>query len=73
MLTGHQTWTFPNGPVIASTDTVVGPFEGKGPLGTDFDLIHCDPRIGEDSWAKAERRLLEEACDVAIKKAGKRR
>lgn len=70
MLKGHQTWLFPNRPVIASAASVVGPFEGKGPLANDFDRIHGDTWIGQDSWEKAEKRLLEEACELAIEKAG---
>ncbi|GGK13924.1 stage V sporulation protein AD [Caldalkalibacillus thermarum] len=70
MLQGHQTWVFPSQPVIASAASVVGPFEGKGPLARDFDLIHGDTWVGQDSWEKAEKRLLEDACEKAIEKAG---
>jgi len=69
MLQGHQTWVFPNKPAILSTGTVVGPFEGKGPLANDFDLIHDDLWIGEDSFEKAEKKMEEEACEVAVQKA----
>lgn len=70
MLKGHQSWIFPSQPIITSSATVVGPFEGKGPLAKDFDTIHGDQWIGQDSWEKAEKRLLEEACEKAIEKAG---
>jgi stage V sporulation protein AD len=70
MLQGHQSWVFPTQPIISSTATVVGPFEGKGPLSNDFDIIHGDTWLGQDSWEKAEKRLLEEACEKAIEKAG---
>lgn len=70
MLQGHQSWVFPTEPIISSSATVVGPFEGKGPLSNDFDLIHGDTWVGQDSWEKAEKKLLEDACETAIEKAG---
>ena len=50
MLQGHQSWVFPSRPVILSTATVGGPTEGKGPLGADFDLLHGDIWIEQDSF-----------------------
>lgn len=70
MLTGHQTWTFERPPVILSTATVVGPDEGQGPIADDFDIVHGDMMLGQDSWEKAERKLLEEATKLAVENAG---
>jgi stage V sporulation protein AD len=56
--------------VIHAAATVVGPFEGQGPLANDFDIIHGDLSLGQDSWEKAERTLLEEAVKLAIENAG---
>lgn len=70
MLKGHQSWLFENKPVIVSTATVVGPEEGNGPLARDFDVIHEDMILQQDSWEKAEKKLMEEAADLAIKKSG---
>lgn len=70
MLKGHQTWVFPNKPTILSTATVVGPFEGKGPLAEDYDLIHGDIWLGQDSYEKAEKKMMEESFEIAIRKAG---
>lgn len=56
MLKGHQTWVFPNKPAILATGTVVGPFEGNGPLANDYDLIHGDLWVGQDSYEKAEKK-----------------
>ncbi|TDF96790.1 stage V sporulation protein AD [Paenibacillus piri] len=70
MLQGHQSWKFLNRPVIQSTATVVGPDEGKGPLVDDFDIVHGDLQLGQDSWEKAERSLMEEASSIAVKNAG---
>lgn len=70
MLHGHQTWVFQNKPTIISTATVGGPFEAEGPLANDFDLLHGDLWLGQDSYEKAEKKMLEEACETAIQKAG---
>lgn len=70
MLTGHRTWIFENKPVIVSTGTVGGPFEANGLLGDDFDLLHEDLWLHEDSYEKAHRVLIEEASQKAMEKAG---
>jgi stage V sporulation protein AD len=70
MLQGRQSWVFKSNPIIKCTATVGGPFEGKGPLGNDFDLINDDIWLGQDSFEKAEKILLEQACDKVIQKAG---
>lgn len=69
MLQGHQTWFFRSKPTILSTGTVVGPFEAKGPLAQDFDLAHSDLWLGQESYEKAEEKMMEEACELAIQKA----
>ena len=70
MLQGHQTWVFQNRPVILSSAVVGGPFEAEGPLAEDFDLLHGDLWLGQDSYEKAEKKMLEEACEMATHKAG---
>jgi len=60
---------FKNPPVIAATATIVGPKEGEGPLAQTFDKIVEDPYYAEKSWEKAERRMLEEVMQTALKKA----
>ncbi|TEB16704.1 Stage V sporulation protein AD [Pelotomaculum sp. FP] len=70
MLQGHQTWVFRNRPAIIATAAVGGPFEAEGPLAKDFDKLHGDLWLGQDSYEKAEKKLLEEACSTAIEKAG---
>ena len=56
MLKGHQTWVFPSKPTILATGTVVGPFEGKGPLANDFDLIHGDMWLGQDGYEQGRKK-----------------
>lgn len=70
MLQGYQSWVFEKPPVILATATVVGPFEGQGPLAEDFDIVHGDLMLGQKSWEKAEKTLLEEANKLAIENAG---
>jgi stage V sporulation protein AD len=69
MLQGHRTWIFPNKPVILATATVGGPFEAKGALADDFDLLHEDLWLGEDSYEKAHKVLFEEAYYKVLEKA----
>lgn len=69
MLQSHQTWVFDSKPTIIASAAVGGPHEAKGPLANDFDLLHEDFWLGQDSFEKAEKKLQEEACETAIKKA----
>ncbi|WP_042347303.1 stage V sporulation protein AD [Bacillus massiliigorillae] len=69
MLQGHRTWIFENKPVIISTGTVGGPYEAKGPIGDDFDLLHDDFWLNQDTYEKAHRILIEEASQKAMEKA----
>lgn len=68
MLKGHQTWVFESKPVIIGSAAVGGPFEAKGALAEDFDYLHEDVWLGQDSFEKAEKKLLEQAAETAIKK-----
>ncbi|MBM7649850.1 stage V sporulation protein AD [Bacillus ectoiniformans] len=64
----HRTWVFDKKPVIISTGAVGGPFEANGRLAADFDALHGDLWLGQDSYEKAHRKLIEEACTHAIEK-----
>jgi len=70
MLQRHQTWFFDKRPVILASAAVGGPFEANGALAEDFDMLHGDIWLGEDSFEKAEKKLLEQACEIAIRKGG---
>lgn len=70
MQKGHQTWFFESQPVIIGSAAVGGPFEANGALADDFDLLHGDMWLGQKSFEKAEKKLLEQACEIAIDKAG---
>lgn len=69
MLKGHQSWEFKNRPVIIGKATIVGPDEGNGPLGNEFDIVHGDSTLQEKSWEKAEKKMMEEAAKLAIENA----
>lgn len=66
---GMQTVWFQNPPVIISTATIVGPKEGEGPLGKTFDKVVYDTYYGENTWEKAEQRMMLDAVKKALQKA----
>ena len=53
---------------IASTGTVCGPLEYQGPLGSSFDKGFGDYHCGEDSFEKAERKMLRDSLDICLKR-----
>ncbi|WP_428911405.1 stage V sporulation protein AD [Niallia sp. Krafla_26] len=69
MLVGKQSWAFENHPVIAATGVSGGPFEANGNLAQDFDILHDDLWMGQDSYEKAQRMLMEEAIKTTLDKA----
>ncbi|MEA1960284.1 MAG: stage V sporulation protein AD [Bacillota bacterium] len=70
MIHGHQSWLFDQKPVILASSAVGGPFEAEGLLADDFDILHEDLWLGQDSFEKAEKKMLEQACEQSIDKAG---
>lgn len=66
---GKQTIEFKNLPVIKGYYSVVGPKEGEGPLSKCFDKIIEDSKFGEETWEKAESKLVKTSIENAIKKA----
>lgn len=66
---GNQTVVFENPVTILSSYSVVGPYEGQGPLGHTFDKIWPDNINGNKSWEIAEMKMLEEAMRGALKKS----
>lgn len=67
---GRQSVIMEHSPVIVSEASVVGPKEGRGPLGQCFDQIWKDEKNGAQSWEKAESQLVEQSLQLAVKKAG---
>jgi stage V sporulation protein AD len=55
--------------MIAATGVSGGPFEANGNLANDFDILHEDLWMGQDSYEKASKVLLEEAIQTTLDKA----
>ncbi|RBP03697.1 stage V sporulation protein AD [Rossellomorea aquimaris] len=68
MLQGSRSWVFPAHPAILSTGVVGGPFEKKGNLASDFDQFYDDLWMGQDTYEKANRTLIEDAVQIALDK-----
>lgn len=66
---GKSTWAFQNNIRILSNSAVVGPMEGNGQLIGSFDHVYDDLYMGEDTWEKAERKMLDDAVHIAMQKA----
>lgn len=67
---GKQSIKVPVPVYIRSSASVVGTKEGKGPLGSLFDVVGVDDKFGCDTWEEAESTLQKEALTLAIGKAG---
>lgn len=65
---GNTVW-FQNPPVIISSAAVVSSKEAEGPLGNTFDKVVYDDYHGENSWEKAEQRMMLDAVKKALQKA----
>ncbi len=70
MQAGRQTWLFAPAPLLLGSAAVVGKREGAGPLAEDFDVIHKDNYLGQKSFEAAEQKMLEEACNLAVRYSG---
>ncbi|MBX6377592.1 MAG: stage V sporulation protein AD [Clostridia bacterium] len=66
---GRQTLSLESRPALVAVASAVGPMEGQGPLGRFFDVVEPDGLLGQASWERAEVKLLEEALDLACRKA----
>ena len=66
---GKQTIEFKNKPVIIGSYSIVGPKEGKGNFGPYFNYVLKDDSFGEESYEKAEKKMLESAIVGAIEDA----
>lgn len=69
MKLGKQTIVFENRPIILESASVVGPKEKEGPLSEFFDTAIDDVYFGEDTFEKAESKLIGEAAGILIRKA----
>ena len=53
MIKGHQSWIFNSKPSILASAAVGGPFESKSNFAADFDILHEDIWLGQDSYEKS--------------------
>lgn len=67
---GSQTIQFINTPTILETSSIVGPKESQGPLASYFDQCLEDEFWGEDTWEKAESKIIKENVNSVILKSG---
>lgn len=67
---GRQTFVFDAPPRIAARTSVVGPKEGRGPLGSCFDVVLDDDLLGMKSWELAEGEMVRRAVERTLETAG---
>ena len=67
-----DTLLFRTPPVIAAQAAVGGKKEGEGPLGSRFDFVTRNDRMGQKSWELAESELQRTAIDLALRKGSLR-
>lgn len=67
---GKQTIKFNSKINIKTVSSIAGPKEGEGPLGQYFDVVLEDILSGEESWEKAESKIVKDSMELVIKKSG---
>ena len=67
---GNQTIKLDTPPTILETASIVGPKEGEGPLAKYFDQCLEDEFWGENTWEKAESKIIKETVNTVIHKSG---
>lgn len=72
-MAGKQSIRFREPIEILSHACTGGKKEGEGPLGKSIDLIVEDPLFGQDNWEESESQFIRAACEIALKKGGKKK
>lgn len=72
-MAGKQSVRFKKPVQILSYACTGGKKEGEGPLGYSMDLIVEDPMFGQENWEESESQFLRAACEIAIRKAKKKK
>ena len=67
---GKQTIKFDKPQTVLETASIVGPKEAQGPLAKYFDNLLEDEFWGEETWEKAESKIIKQAVNLAITKSG---
>lgn len=66
---GNQTFVLDNPISILETSSIVGKKEAEGPLAQYFDVCLEDEFFGEESWEKAESKMIKTAVETVLKKS----
>ncbi len=66
---GKQTYLMQQCLTVRAWAAVGSKKEGQGPLASGFDLIEPDSTFGQDSWEKAESRMVSLTADKALSNA----
>ena len=64
----NQTIQFKNRLAVRSRAAIVGPKEGKGPLGWCFDRVLEDDLLGQDTWELAESEMLRQTVSLCLER-----
>lgn len=67
---GRRTFVYDAGPVVRAAAAIVGPKEGKGPLGGEFDVVLPDDLLGMNTWEQAESEMMRRVVELCASKAG---
>ena len=65
--TDKNTFFFRRGVYLVEGSAVVGPKEGKGPLGSCFDRVYEKLSSSEETWENTEIAMQKEAIDLLMK------
>ncbi len=65
----EQTIKLKKQPKIIASYSIVGPKEGNGNFGSYFDYVMKNDCFGQDTFEKAERKMIESAITNVIEKA----
>ncbi|HLS67016.1 MAG TPA: stage V sporulation protein AD [Pseudogracilibacillus sp.] len=68
MKMGQHSWQFTSNPALISTGVVGGPFEANGKLKEDFDHLYDDIWLEQQSFEKAQQKMMEDAMTIALNK-----
>lgn len=63
-----RTFLFKNKPRLVCTATISGPKEGIGPIGKFIDTVLSDDLFGENTFEKAERKMISSVMTQVIEK-----
>ena len=69
---GARTIRYETRPCVVAGAAIVGPKEGAGPMGREFDQVLDDDRLGQDTYEKSEAELMTRTAYLTLKKAGLR-